>query len=94
MLGQVVPWQRFTYKLLKYYKGKAQVGRPPYDPAVLLKMLLLAYLYDLSECDVERLCNRDMPAKCILGIAATAKAPDHSTLTLFKCPIRGTRGGS
>ncbi|TEU08369.1 MAG: hypothetical protein E3J25_12140 [Anaerolineales bacterium] len=89
MLGQVVPWQRFTYKLLKYYKGKAQVGRPPYDPAVLLKMLLLAYLYDLSECDVERFSNRDMPAKCFLGIAATEKAPDHSTLTLFKCPARG-----
>ena len=35
-LGQVVFWQRFTYKLLKYYKGKARMGRPPYDPAVLL----------------------------------------------------------
>ena len=83
-LDEMVPWQRFTYKLLKYYKGKGRIGRPPYDPAVLLKMLLLAYLYNLSECDVERFCNRDMPAKCFLGIAATAKAPDHSTLTAFK----------
>jgi IS5 family transposase len=83
-LGQVVPWQRFTYKLIKYYRGKGCTGRPPYDPAVLLKMLLLGYLYNLSECDVERFCNRDMPAKCFLGIAATAKAPNHSTLTVFK----------
>jgi len=37
MLGQVVPSQRFTYKLLKHYKGKARMGRRPYDPAVLLK---------------------------------------------------------
>ena len=27
MLGQLVPWQRFTYKLLKCYKGKARMGR-------------------------------------------------------------------
>ena len=40
MLGQVVPWQRFTCKLIKYYKGMARAGRPPYDPAVLLRMLL------------------------------------------------------
>jgi len=39
MLSRVVPWQRFTYKLLKYYQGKARMGRPPYDPAVLLKVL-------------------------------------------------------
>jgi len=35
-LNEIIPWQRFTYKLVKYYKGKAKEGRPPYDPAVLL----------------------------------------------------------
>jgi hypothetical protein len=48
-LNEVVPWQRFTYKLVKYYRGKAKEGRPPYDPAVLLQMLLVSYLYDVSE---------------------------------------------
>ena len=33
-LNEVVPWQRFTYKLVKYYRGKAKEGRPPYDPAI------------------------------------------------------------
>jgi len=83
-LKEVVPWQRFTYKLVKYYKGKARTGRPPYDPAMLLKMLLLGYLYDLSECDVERFCNRDLPAKHFLNLAVDAPVPDHSTLTVFK----------
>jgi len=31
-LNELIPWQRFTYKLVKYYKGKAKEGRPPYDP--------------------------------------------------------------
>ena len=83
-LKEVVPWQRFTYKLVKYYKGKARTGRPPYDPAMLLKMLLLGYLYNLSECDVERFCNRDLPAKHFLNLAIDGPVPDHSTLTVFK----------
>ena len=57
-LKEVVPWQRFTYKLVKCYRRRAREGRPPYDPAMLLKTLLLAYLYNLSECDVERFWSR------------------------------------
>jgi len=83
-LREVVPWQRFTYKLVKYYRGKARLGRPPYDPSILLRMLLLAYLYNLSECEVERFCQESMPAKYFLGIAVDAPVPDHSTLTVFK----------
>ncbi|MBM4430084.1 MAG: hypothetical protein FJ026_07020 [Chloroflexi bacterium] len=39
-LDEVIPWQRFTYKLVKYYRGRAKERHPPYDPALLLKMLL------------------------------------------------------
>jgi len=90
-LKEVVPWDSFTHRLLRYYRGKARAGRPPYDPAMLLKMLPLAYLYNLSENDVERFCNRDLPAKYFsrsdvydLGLAIDDPVPDHSTLTVFK----------
>jgi len=86
-LKQVVPWQRFTYKLIKYYKGRGQEGRPPFDPAVVLKMLLLSYLYDLSERQVEEQCNLYLPAKYFLGLGVDEKAPDHTTLTAFKSRI-------
>jgi transposase len=46
-LDEIIPWQRFTCKLVKYYRGRAKEGRPPYDPVLLLKMLLVAYLYNL-----------------------------------------------
>jgi transposase len=52
-LEELVPWDRFTRKLVRCYRGKARQGRPPYDPAVLLKMLLVAYLYNLSERQTE-----------------------------------------
>jgi len=83
-LRQVVPWKRFTYKLVKYYRGQAKLGRPPYDPAVVLKMLLISFLYDISERQVEDLCNLYLPAKYFLGLGVDEKPPDHSTLTAFK----------
>jgi IS5 family transposase len=86
-LDETIPWQRFTYKLVKYYRGRALEGRPPYDPATLLKMLLVAYLYNLSERQVEEVANFNLPVKCFLGLAADELAPDHSTLTAFKSRI-------
>jgi transposase len=83
-LRDVVPWRRFTYRLLKYYRGKGKIGRPPIDPALVLKMLLLSYLYDLSERQVEEFCNLNLAAKYFLGLAVDARPPDHSTLSVFK----------
>jgi IS5 family transposase len=83
-LSETIPWQRFTYKPVKYYRGGAKEGRPPYDPAVLLKMLLVAFLYNLSERQVEEVANFNLAVKCFLGLAADELAPDHSTLTAFK----------
>lgn len=83
-LRQIVPWPKYDYKLLKYYRGKAKSGRPPLEPCLVLKMLLLAYLYDLSERQTEVFCNENLPAKYFLGLAIDEPAPDHSTLSAFK----------
>lgn len=83
-LDEVVDWDGLMEKLVPYYKGGAQYGPPPYEPALLLKMLLLAYLYNLSERQVEELSNDSLSAKCFLGLSADERAPDHSTLSLFK----------
>ena len=87
VLNRVIPWQRFSYKLVKYYRGGAKEGRPPYDPAVLLKMLLVAFVHNLSERQVEEVANLNLAVKCFLGLAADELAPDHSTLTAFKSRI-------
>lgn len=71
-LNEIIPWERFTRKLVKYYRGKA------------LKMLLVAYLYDLSERQVEEMARFNIPMKYFLGLGADELPPDHSTLTAFK----------
>jgi IS5 family transposase len=83
-LNEIIDWQTFTKKLLKLYRGGAEYGRPPFDPALILKMLLVAYLYDISERQVEDYINYYLPAKYFLGIAVDQQAPDHSTLSKFK----------
>ena len=82
-----IPWQRFTYRLLKLYKGAAREGRPPYNPSVILRMLLLSYLYNLSERQTEQMVNDSFSMKCFLGLAVDERAPDHSTLTVFKARL-------
>jgi len=83
-LNEVVDWQRFTKKLLVHYKGKGQIGQAPYNPSIMLKMLLLSYLWNVSERMVEELSNDSLSVGLFLGIGANERVPDHSTLTLFK----------
>ncbi len=91
-LADLVDWEWFTDRLIRLYQGGGEVGRPPYDPVVILKMLLLSYLYNLSERQAEVYCNDSLSAKCFLGLAADELAPDHSTLTAFKRRIIANGG--
>jgi len=84
ILRKVVDWEYFTRRLLKIYKGQGVVGRPPFDPAMVLKVEVLAYLYKLSERQVEVFVNENLPAKYFVGLAVDGKAPDHSTLSTFR----------
>jgi IS5 family transposase len=60
------------------------MGQSPYDPVLILKMLLLSYLFNISERQVEEVVNDSLSAKCFAGLAANEPAPDHATLTVFK----------
>jgi len=83
-LKGMVDWRRYTRQLIKYYKSDGGVGQSPYDPALLLRMLLICYLYNISERQTEVLVNENLPVKFFVGLAVDEKSPDHSTLTWFK----------
>jgi len=83
-LNEVIDWDRFTRKLLSYYKGRGEIGQAPYNPTIILKMLLLSYLWDVSERMTEVLANDSLSIGFFLGLGVDENAPDHSTLTLFK----------
>lgn len=64
--------------------GKARskgTGRPPYDPADLLKLYLYGYLNQVrSSRRLERECQRNVEVMWLLG----RLAPDHKTIAQFR----------
>jgi transposase len=83
-LEQGVDWEVFTPKLVRLCRGRAKRGRPPYNPVAILKILVLSYLYDLSERQVETCVSDSLSAKWFLAMEVDEATPDHSTLTKFK----------
>lgn len=83
-LAEVIDWEAFVSILLPAYAGLAMEGRPPYSPEVILKMLVITYLYGFSERQTEEIVNYNLPVKEFVGLAVDETAPDHSTLGLFK----------
>lgn len=79
-----LPWKRFTAKLLKYYKGAGEYGRTAYEPAKMLRMLLLSFLYNITERETEEFVNLNLAAKYFVSLGVDEHAPDHSSLTIFK----------
>lgn len=91
-LKQVIDWDSFTDILLPAYKGLAEEGRPPYPPVVILKMLVITYLYRFSERQVEEATNLNLAIKEFVGLAVDELAPDHSTLSEFNKRLRESGG--
>jgi len=80
-LNRVIDWSFIEDECRPFYQRR---GRKAYSPVVLFKMLLLAYLFDISERRIEDECDYNMLYKYFLGLEADQKAPDHSTLSRFR----------
>ena len=83
-LDKVIDWEEFTPTFLAAYEGKACRGESPYHPLIPFKMLLLAYLLNVSERAIEEQCIWCIPVRLFVGLGIYDAVPDHSTLTLFK----------
>lgn len=57
-------------------------GRPGIDPVILIKYLLIGYLYGIeSERRTEREVQFNMAYRWFLGLNITGRVPDHSTIS-------------
>lgn len=91
-LKDLIDWEGLTEDLADCYKGGAEYGPIPYHPATLLKMLLLTYLYKLSERQTEEYVADSISARLFVGLASHQPVPDHSTLSVFKERILAKKG--
>ena len=81
-LAAEVKWYRFE-KLLARLRRDGP-GRPPYDPLLMLKALLLQQCYALSDADLEEAINDRVSFRKFLRLSLEAASPDHTTLCRFR----------
>lgn len=79
-----IPWEKFTGGIIRLYKGGGEYGPTPYAPDKILRMLLVPYLFNISERESEQVVNFNILAKYFVGLGVDELPPDHSTLTVFK----------
>lgn len=83
-LDQVVDFSFVNNLCEDCYPNLGKPGNRPYEPVMLLKELLIAFLYDISDREIEEQINLNMAFKWFVGLPADGLAPDHSTLTYFR----------
>ena len=89
LLERLFDWEAKTKDMIALYKGKGLLGRAPYPPVVMFKMLFISYLYNVSERAMEEMADVNLLVKWFVGLAIDDPAPDHSTLTAFKRRLLG-----
>jgi IS5 family transposase len=82
-LNGLVKWYRFE-KLVGCLRDEASPGRPGYPALVLLKAVLLASLYGLSERELEEALDDRLSFRRFVGLALEEKVPDHTVLNRFR----------
>ena len=85
-LNAVVPWDLFRKPLAKALKRStgAKGGRPPYDPILMFKIMVLQALYNLSDDQAEFVINDRLSFMRFLGLGLDDKVPDAKTIWLFR----------
>ena len=62
----------------------APVGRPSYPPLLLVKALLLAQWYDLSDPQLEAALSDRRSFRRFVGLGLQDDTPDHATISRFR----------
>ena len=74
----------FVYKETEDLYNR-RYGRPPIDPVVLVKYLLVGFLYGIpSERQIEQRIQTDTALRWYLGLDLFDRVPDHSTISQLR----------
>ena len=74
----------FVYEMTAPFYNK-KFGRPPIDPVMLVKYLLVGFLYGIpSERQIEQRIQTDMALRWYLGLDLFDRVPDHSTISQLR----------
>ena len=63
---------------------RSKGGRPPYDPVLMFKVLVLQTLYTLSDAQAEYQLKDRLPFMRFAGLSLRDPVPDATTIWLFR----------
>ena len=81
-LNTVLDWRRFETYFTELYPST--VGNPAYNPLMKFKALVLQFLYDLSDRQLEEQLNDRISFRYFLGVDPTDTVPDHTVYCRFR----------
>jgi transposase, IS5 family len=93
-LASVVDFELFRAELdaALARSDRARDGRPPYDPVLMFKVLIVQTLYSLSDDQAEYQIRDRLSFMRFLGLALEDRVPDAKTIWLFREQL--TRAGA
>ena len=87
-LLSIVPFEELCVGLGKFYSA---TGRKGYPPVTMFKALLLQWMEDLSDRELERFLQENLAGKFFCGFELGDATPDHSSFEVMRERI-GTSG--
>jgi transposase len=80
-LNRLLDWDSFEPQLAGLYRDQ---GRQAYNPVLMLKAIMLQFLYDLSDRKLEEQLTGFMPFRWFLGLDPLGLPPDYSAYCRFR----------
>lgn len=80
-LEELIDWRGLKKYLHKHYFKK---GRPAHNPVMMFKLLVLQFLYDLSDRELEENARDRLSFRWFIGLDPLENPPDFSCYTRFR----------
>ncbi len=80
-LREVINWEFVNKHCRHVYSDK---GRPAYPAVMMFRLLLLQFLYDLSDRQLEESVRYRIDFRWFVGITGTQPGPDHTAYCRFR----------
>ena len=85
-LKKTIKWEIFSEDLVRFRKSlkKNDTGRPPFDPLLMFKILILQSLYNLSDDVMEFMIRDRLSFMHFLDLSPGDRVPDAKTIWYFR----------
>lgn len=85
-IDRVVDWAALgeTLKVLRAGQDRSKGGRPPFDPLLMLKVLVVQQLYNLSDDQTEYQIRDRYSFSRFVGVDPEGRVPDAKTIWVYR----------